>query len=759
MSRPQPQTLIGRDPEDVPMSLQRILHASSAVASVWIGPNESKPLSAPEREAYDLAHNIMAHLCIQAPLLHKSGHPGGPLSAFTFAYFLRKRRDSVVDQPLRMSAGHLSLLAYGLEWIFRCEGDDVRLRSPQAIIECFRTPKGLPGHIEAGIGSIPFGSGPLGKGVSNALGVALGLKLQGKPGVVDVLMGDGDSQEGQIMEAFRLATHRKLDNLVVHGDFNDMQLSDMPSRVVAADFARIAEATGWQVIEVQNGNDPAQVKAAQNCADTFLGKGRPIFIAYYTTMGHGVRVMEEGSNTGSANYHGTPLRENVATAALRDLPPLADLVQRYEKYRAKLPPSPFQFPSSLPPPPPIPRALTKENGSMRTDFGAVHVKALMDRDPRIVVLHADLAGSGGFDKTAKTHPTRVINVGVAEANMTMMASGLRQVGMLPITYTFAAFGTNEARANARLIDINCAHVPCAVLYDCTHAGVNVGEDGETHQEQNAFNIPFRHTQVWTPVDSNQAAAAAERGLAFVAEGRTSVFLIFPREGHPQLLDERGEIVYGPHYVFTGIMDRVRGKGDTTDQITIVAAGHTVHDAVRVADDLARGNGEPIRARVLAASCIRPFDASSIIAAALETRHLVVLEDHNIEGGLASQVADAIADFSLPCSLRRLGLNTFFPSGNAEELRVLAGIDPESIRAAVLNDVCTEVYGGLDALVSCLVPFSNRLSVSHFRETALPYLDRLRNESGYLESLYAFWSVHTCPPEKLPSVRHMRSLFV
>ena len=548
------------------MSLQRILRASSTVDRVWIGPTEAKKISKEEREAYDLAHGIMAHLCVQAPTKHKSGHPGGPLSSFTFAYFLSKRRKPGMDQPLRMSAGHLSLLAYGLQWLFRREGDDPRLSSPQAIIETFRTPRGLPGHAEAGIGDIPFGFGPLGKGISNALGVAFGLKylhtLAGdfnrRIGVVDVLMADGDAQEGQIMEAFRLASHLKIDNLIVHGDWNDVQLSGMPSETVAADFAKIAQAAGWRVIEVQNGNDPEQVIAALDLADELQGRvsnrseppasaeatagrqpepePRPVFICYYTTMGHGVRIMEEGSNTGSANYHGSPLKEEVAAAALKELPSLEELVQQYEKYRSQLPIANCQLPASLSPPPKVLRVITTEKGSARTEFGAVHIKNLMKADPRIVVLHADLAGSGGFDRVKEEFhrvlapdfnpgsTDRVINVGVAEANMYMMAAGMRQAGLLPVTYTFAAFGTNEARANARLIDINCGHTRCAVLHDCTHTGLSVGEDGETHQERHYLNIPFDHTQVWMPADSNQAGAAAEMGLALVAEeiGRAHV---------------------------------------------------------------------------------------------------------------------------------------------------------------------------------------------------------------------------------------------
>src|SRR5690606_36242236 len=141
-------------------------------------------------------------------------------------------------------------------------------------------------------------------------------KILKKNAIVDVLMADGDSQEGQVMEAFRLAAHLKLDHLMVHGDWNDIQLSGLPTKTMATDLSEIAAATGWHVIEVQNGNDQAQVQAALEKADTLVGQDRPIFICYYTTMGHGVKLMEEGSNTGKKNFHGAPLSKDEAKEAL-----------------------------------------------------------------------------------------------------------------------------------------------------------------------------------------------------------------------------------------------------------------------------------------------------------------------------------------------------------------------------------------------------------------------------------------------------------
>lgn len=755
LHRPDKKTLIGKDVKTVPMSCQRVMQKSNPVDSVWIDDATGSPLTEAELSAYETAHQILCHLAIEAPRVHSSGHPGGPLSAFTFSYFVNKYRDSSVDQPMRMSAGHLSILGYGLEWLFGREGNDERLSSPQKIIETFRTPDGLPGHIEAGIGTIPFGTGPLGKGPSNAMGVAYGLKYLGKPGKVDVLLADGDAQEGQVYEALRLAAHLELDNVIVHGDWNDIQLSTITSNVVAADFAAMAHACGWQIIEVQNGNDPQQVAAAIQKADEFVGKGRPIFICYYTTMGDGIALMEEGSNSGKKIFHGAPLNDDEATEALAALPSLDELVQTYEPFRAaeksrftaKKPTiTNMQLDWSLAG---YNRTVTQEKGAARKDFGATHLLNLMKVDKRIVVLHADLAGSGGFDAVEKAFPNRVLNVGVAEANMYMMAAGMRQAGVLPITYTFAAFGTNEARANARLIDINCGHTRCGVVHDCTHAGLSVGEDGETHQERNYLNIPLDHTQVWMTADSNQAAAMAEKSLEIIADGKESVYTFFPRDGHAQLTSPDGSIIYDKDYEFDGKADLIRGQGDVTDQVTVLATGIPVHAALAAADELAAAPN-PIQARVLNVACVRPIDAGAIIQAALETGHLIVVEDHHSEGGLATQVADIIADFALPCSLRRLGVNQYFPSAPAKDLYLMAGIDKDSIADAIQDEVRAEVCGGEDAFVSAISELVHNRRHSRFSATSESFITKLQLEKGYIDALRAYWKSRSCPVDKLPS---------
>ena len=136
-TRPNKETLLGKDVKDVPMSCQRVMDSVDPGKMIWIGPDEAASLTDEEQKQYELAHQVLQHLAVQAPLTHKSGHPGGPLSAFTPSYWVYKMRDPSVDQPLRMSPGHLSILAYGLIYLFGRDKGDARLSSPQNIIDTF----------------------------------------------------------------------------------------------------------------------------------------------------------------------------------------------------------------------------------------------------------------------------------------------------------------------------------------------------------------------------------------------------------------------------------------------------------------------------------------------------------------------------------------------------------------------------------------------------------------------------------------------
>ena len=142
-------------------------------------------------------------------------------------------------------------------------------------------------------------------------------------------------------------------------------------------------------------------------------------------------------------------------------------------------------------------------------------------------------------------------------------------------------------------------------------------------------------------------------------------------------------------------------------------------------------------------------------AALQAYHHTCVEYHNVERALASQVADIIADFQLPCSLRRMGLTHYFPSGKAEDLKFFAGLDAESIVNAVLDEVRTEVTGGEDAFVSAMHTFARHLMLSRFRETAKAFGEKLLKDGSYMDSLRSYWNDRTVAVEDMPTNDQLR----
>ena len=172
----------------------------------------------------------------------------------------------------------------------------------------------LPSHcdMKRTVG-IDMTTGSLGQGFSCAVGAALGSKLEEDGAVIYTLIGDGESQEGQIWEAAMFAAAKKLDNLIAFTDYNKLQIDDTVEKV--NDIAPLAEkwaAFGWNVIDVEDGNDVDQVSAAVKHAKLGLDGGRPTMVILNTRKACGVPWLE-ALGPGS---HNCPLSEEQAEAAI-----------------------------------------------------------------------------------------------------------------------------------------------------------------------------------------------------------------------------------------------------------------------------------------------------------------------------------------------------------------------------------------------------------------------------------------------------------
>ncbi|MBQ7575616.1 MAG: transketolase [Bacteroidales bacterium] len=233
-----------------------------------------------------------------------SGHPGGSLSStdiMTYLFFKEmnvtpenwKRNGAGLDMFF-LSAGHITPVFYSV--LAR------RGYFPVEELNTFRLfGTRLQGHpcIEKGLPGINQAAGSLGQGLSVALGAAEGKKLSGDPRRVFVLVGDGESEEGQIWEAALIAAHRKSDNLVAITDWNHQQIDGNTEDVAGlGDLEAMWKAFGWEVI-VADGHDFKAIEKAFADAREKGGKGKPVMILFRTEMGHGVDFM-----AGTHKWHG-----------------------------------------------------------------------------------------------------------------------------------------------------------------------------------------------------------------------------------------------------------------------------------------------------------------------------------------------------------------------------------------------------------------------------------------------------------------------
>ena len=175
----------------------------------------------------------------------------------------------------------------------------------------------LPSHCDMHLtAGVDMTTGSLGQGFSCAVGAALGSKLEGDGATIYAIVGDGESQEGQVWEAAMFAAAKKLDNLIAFTDYNKLQIDDAVAKV--NDIAPLDEkwaAFGWNVIDVEDGNDVEQVREAVRHARLGLGSGRPTMVILNTKKGCGVKWIEE---FGAAN-HNTSLSEEQARAAVAEI--------------------------------------------------------------------------------------------------------------------------------------------------------------------------------------------------------------------------------------------------------------------------------------------------------------------------------------------------------------------------------------------------------------------------------------------------------
>ena len=585
----------------------------------------------------ELANAIRA-LSMDAVQKAKSGHPGAPMGMAEIGEVLwnhhLKHNPSNPDWADRdrfiLSNGHGSMLIYSL---LHLTGYDL----PMKEIENFRQiHSACAGHPEYGYApGVETTTGPLGQGISNAVGFAMAEKLMAnqfnKPGhdIVDhytyVFMGDGCLMEGVSHETCALAGTWGLGKLIALWDDNGISIDGHIEGWYTDDTAGRFESYGWHAIRDVDGHDPDAVDKAIQEAKKVTDK--PTLICCKTIIGKG-----SPNKSGSHDCHGAALGEDEVALVRKEIgwehdpfvipQDIYDGWNQKEKGQAKEDAWNAKF-----------NAYAKEFPEMAAEFkrrmagelpadwdklsaGVINdandsaekvatrkasqnvITALASSLPEFLGGSADLTGSNltscpSFEHVSGSKPGNYISYGVREFGMAAIMNGMAlHGGFLPFGGTFHMF-TDYMRNGMRM----AALMKQRVVYVLTHDSIGQGEDGPTHQpiETTAGIRYIPRMEVWRPCDATETAtawvAAAEN-----AENPTS--LVLSRQGmgfHTRTADQIADIKKGGY---------ILSDCDGDAQIILIATGSEVDLAVGAQEVL---KGEGIHARVVSMPCTHAYD--------------------------------------------------------------------------------------------------------------------------------------------------------
>ncbi len=579
--------------------------------------------------------NAIRTLAADAIQKANSGHPGTPLGAAPMAYTLwaKRMKHNPADPAWRnrdrfvLSAGHASMLLYSLLHLF---GYGLTMED----LKNFRQlDSKTPGHPEYGhtVG-VEITTGPLGQGVSNAVGMAMAEKhLAAKfnrPGfpVVDhytyALMGDGCVMEGISGEASALAATLSLGKLILFYDSNDITIEGHVGLALREDTAKRYEAYGWHVQKVADGEDIDAIAAA---IDNAKADPRPSLIVVTTKIGAHCPA-KEGKNSA----HGEPLGEEnvrelkknlgldpdkqfyvepeayeecakVAAAGAEAEREWDELVKAYAAQYPELYAEMEQWYAGYAPDLENDEAywqFADKKDATRNTSGIV-LGRLAERIPNLIGGSADLAPSnktyikGRGDFSAETPEGSNLHFGIREQAMAGVVNGMQAHGGLQ-TYaaTFLVF-SDYMKHGIRL----SALMKLPVLYVLTHDSIGVGEDGPTHQpiEHLAALRSMPNVYLWRPADGRETAAAYAQALKLHGP---SCFAL-SRQNLPQY-EGSGKAAMKGGYVLS---DSKKAVPD----VILMASGSEVEQVMEAQKLLAQ---EGIDARVVSMPCFAMFDAQS-----------------------------------------------------------------------------------------------------------------------------------------------------
>lgn len=547
----------------------------------------------------------------------------------------------------------------------------------------------LTGHGESHLNpeGVLLSNGPLGSSIGQAQGLAIGDKLAGNKRVTVLLMSDGASMEGEAKEAFAaipgLAVKGRVNPFVMIISDNDTKLS---GRITADSFSmqpsfEAMAPLGWDVRKVEQGHDLQTVYLAveQAIADAAAHPEKPVCIWLKTVKGYGIKATEQNS----AGGHGFPLAngekivEWLTEIYQGDTVP-ADLLAWAQALRAdwekKEAEKKAKAAAAAASPAPATTAPVIKKDKVQAGLAAGAIKAAQAGYP-VYSVSSDVQGSTGISTFQKA-TGRFIEVGIAESNMVSVAAGLSKVGFIPIVDTFGQFGVTKG--NLPLTMAALSQAPVIAMF--SHIGFQDAADGASHQATTylAAVSAIPHTIVVAPSCAKEAEAFMEAAIRRIGDERTagrdgeSVLFFVGRENYPV------EWVPGANYAW--------GKAQVIEEgtdVVLVGSGVLFSKCLEAAK-LLRAQGKS--ATVINNPFINQVDLETIGGAVRRCGgRLVTIEDHQVIGGMGSQVSHALSLAGISHRVTSLGIHGEFGQSAylAEELYIKHGMTGPKMAEAAL----------------------------------------------------------------------------
>jgi transketolase len=579
-----------------------------------------------------------------------SGHPGTTLSSLDIVVWL-----------------HLEVLGDGDRY-FSSKGHDVPGlyavlaalgRLDFELIHELRKLDGLPGHPDvAATPEVVTSTGSLGMGVSKARGFVLADRVLGRSGRVYVLTGDGELQEGQFWESLQQTANRKLHEITVIVDRNQVQSDTWVSQVSdLGDLEAKLRTFGWAVARC-DGHD---FRALAGALEAFRDEERPQAVIAETRKGGGVSFMEPhdlpATDTALYGFHsGAPTPDEYERA-------VNEIRTRLDARLERLGAAPIELVEAAPP---EHRSAPKERQRLVPTYGEALIEAAA-REPRLVALDADLRLDTGLVGFRERYPDRFFECGIAEQDMVSQAGAMALAGLIPVCHSFACF--LSTRPNEQIY--NNATERSKVIYVGSLAGLVPGGPGHSHQSVRDISAlgavpgmaliePFSESEVWAAVEWAVSRAPGSVYLRLVSVPWS---LGFDPPQIERLEPGRGTVL--------------RPAGDAL----FVAAGPVMVAAGwRAAELLAE---EGYEAGLLALPWLRDVDGAWLAELAGGAQ-IFTLDNHYVTGGQGDAILAALAREAPEAAARvqKIGVTSVPKSGGNNEVLQAHGLDAEGLRSQV-----------------------------------------------------------------------------